>query len=205
MRRFLSLLSVIAPGLCSDVTVDYRDFVKPQLVFVLRSQEQFLSLIFLFKTHTRLLFSWLGDLTAVDCLGSGVHLPFSNKLVRFQLVYSVLSLYFNTRARLVFYITEWASVYSIMSIFRVANWLEREVWDMFGIFFIKHSDLRRILTDYGFEGFPLRKDFPLSGFEENRYDETTKLVAYEGVELAQEMRYFDSLTPWSAFVLNKPF
>ena len=85
---------------------------------------------------------------------------------------------------------------SLNSLFPSANWLERETWDMFGVFFKNHPDLRRILTDYGFEGFPLRKDFPLSGYTEVRYDDEKKRVVLEPLQITQEYRYFDFLSPW---------
>jgi NADH-quinone oxidoreductase subunit C len=91
---------------------------------------------------------------------------------------------------------EEAVVKSASSIYKSSLWLEREIWDMFGIFFSEHPDLRRILTDYGFEGFPLRKDFPLSGFNEVRYDDEVKRIIYEPIEITQEFRSFDFLSPW---------
>jgi len=84
-------------------------------------------------------------------------------------------------------------------LYNSANWLEREVWDLFGIFFSGHQDLRRILTDYGFQGYPLRKDFPMTGFYEIRYDETKKVIVREPIILQQEYRYYDSLSPWTTF------
>ena len=92
--------------------------------------------------------------------------------------------------------SELESVSSIESIFKSANWFEREVWDMFGVYFLNHPDLRRILTDYGFEGYPLRKDFPLSGYTQVRYDEELKRVILEPLELTQEYRYFNFISPW---------
>ena len=102
----------------------------------------------------------------------------------------------NTRIRVKLSTDEDTPVASVTSIFNSANWWEREVWDMFGIGFIDHPDLRRILTDYGFEGHPLRKDFPLTGYVELRYDDEQKRVVYEPVKLTQEFRTFDFLSPW---------
>jgi NADH-quinone oxidoreductase subunit C len=89
------------------------------------------------------------------------------------------------------------SAASITRFYQSANWLEREVWDMFGIFFFSHPDLRRILTDYGFEGYPLRKDFPITGFKEIRYDDEKKKIVLEPIRMTQEFRYFDFVTPWN--------
>ena len=126
---------------------------------------------------------------------SGVDYP--EKVTRFEIVYELLSLKFNARIRVKTYLNEITPVESIVSIYNAADWWEREVWDLFGVFFTSHPDLRRILTDYGFEGYPLRKDFPLSGYTEVRYDEGQKRVLSELLELTQEFRVFDFLSPWA--------
>ena len=108
----------------------------------------------------------------------------------------MLSLIFNTRIRVKVLHDELESIDSCVNIFSTAGWHECEVWDMFGIFYKNHVNLRRILTDYGFEGHPLRKDYPLTGYTEVRYDDTEKRVIYEKVELAQEFRYFEFSSPW---------
>lgn len=115
---------------------------------------------------------------------------------RFEVVYNLLSMTHNMRIRLKLRTDEDTPVDSATSLFNAANWWEREAWDMFGIIFNDHPDLRRILTDYGFEGHPLRKDFPLTGYVELRYDEEQKRVVYEPVKLTQEYRSFDFLSPW---------
>jgi NADH-quinone oxidoreductase subunit C len=115
---------------------------------------------------------------------------------RFDVVYHLLSLKHNHRIRVKVRTGESTPVDSVSGIFSAANWYEREVWDMYGILFDGHPDLRRILTDYGFEGHPLRKDFPLTGFVEVRYDEEQKRVVYEPVKLSQEFRNFDFISPW---------
>ena len=132
-------------------------------------------------------FSTLIDLCGVDYPG---------RERRFEVVYHLLSMSHNTRVRIKVRTNETEPVHSISSIFPNANWYEREAFDMFGILFDEHPDLRRILTDYGFEGYPLRKDFPLSGFVEVRYDEERKSVVYEDVDLPQEYRNFDFTSPW---------
>ncbi|TYB83540.1 NADH-quinone oxidoreductase subunit C [Maritimibacter fusiformis] len=132
-------------------------------------------------------FSTLIDLTAVD---------YPEREQRFDVVYHLLSMYQNHRIRIKCAVDEDEMVPSITSIHPGANWFEREVFDMFGIVFSGHPDLRRILTDYGFRGHPLRKDFPTTGYTEVRYDEVEKRVVYEPVSLVQEYRQFDFMSPW---------
>ena len=115
---------------------------------------------------------------------------------RFDVVYHLLSLKLNHRVRVTVETDEMTAVPSVIAVFPAANWFEREAYDLYGIYFSGHPDLRRILTDYGFEGHPLRKDFPLTGFVEVRYDDEQKRVVYEKVRLAQEFRNFDFLSPW---------
>jgi len=127
----------------------------------------------------------------------GVDVP--SREYRFEVVYNLLSLRFNSRVRVKTYTDELTPVDSVVPVYAGANWYEREVWDMYGVFFANHPDLRRILTDYGFEGHPLRKDFPLTGYVECRYDEEARRVVIEPLELAQEMRMFDLSAPWEQF------
>jgi len=115
---------------------------------------------------------------------------------RFEVIYSLLSLKYDTRIKLKARIDEFTPVFSIVNLYLNANWLEREIWDMHGIFIDEHPDLRRILTDYGFEGYPLRKDFPVSGYTESRYDDSQKRVISESLELSQELRIFNFNSPW---------
>jgi NADH-quinone oxidoreductase subunit C len=136
-------------------------------------------------------FKQLVDLTAVD---------HPDQAERFEVVYNLLSLKLNQRVRVKLTTDENTPVASVSGVFSSAIWLEREAWDMFGIFFANHPDLRRILTDYGFEGHPLRKDFPLTGFKEVRYDEEQKRVVYEPVKLTQEFRRFDFMSPWEGML-----
>jgi NADH-quinone oxidoreductase subunit C len=132
-------------------------------------------------------FTSLVDITAVD---------HPEGETRFTVVYHLLSMYQNHRVRLKVAVGEADMVPSIISVHPSANWFEREVFDMFGILFSGHPDLRRILTDYGFRGHPLRKDFPTTGYTEVRYDEVQKRVVYEPVKLVQEYRQFDFMSPW---------
>jgi NADH-quinone oxidoreductase subunit C len=115
---------------------------------------------------------------------------------RFEVVYNLLSLKHNLRIRVKLTAAEDTPVPSVVDVFSVANWFERETWDMYGVFFSDHPDLRRLLTDYGFEGHPLRKDFPLTGTHEVRYDDEQARVVYEPVKLTQDFRNFDFLSPW---------
>ena len=119
---------------------------------------------------------------------------------RFNIVYNLLSLRFNCRLRIKTYVTEIQPVETISKIHKGANWWEREAWDMFGVFFANHADLRRILTDYGFAGYPLRKDFPLSGFTEVFYDDEQKSVVSVDLEISQEFRLQEGLSPWDVEV-----
>ena len=132
-------------------------------------------------------FSTLVDITAID------HPERSH---RFDMVYHFLSMYRNHRIRVKVAVREDDMVPSLIEVYPAANWFEREVFDMFGILFSGHPDLRRILTDYGFRGHPLRKDFPTTGYTEVRYDEALKRVVYEPVKLVQEYRQFDFMSPW---------
>jgi len=143
-------------------------------------------LVFL-KNNDKCKFKQLIDITAVD---------YPEKETRFKLVYLLLSHENNLRLTVVSNINEKKKVPSIIKFFPSANWMEREVFDMYGILFIDHPDLRRILTDYDFEGYPLRKDFPLTGHTEVRYSETDKKVIYEPVKLEQDYRNFDFESPW---------
>ena len=139
-------------------------------------------------------FSLFVDATAVDWPG---------RAKRFDVVYHLLSMYTNRRIRIKAQVGEEEMVPSITGVFPGANWFEREIFDMYGLIFSGHPDLRRLLTDYGFRGHPLRKDFPLTGYNEVRYDEVQKRVVYEPVRLSQEWRQFDFLSPWEggAFAL----
>jgi NADH-quinone oxidoreductase subunit C len=124
----------------------------------------------------------------------GVDYPEREK--RFEVVYNLLSLTHNMRVRVKVETDEETPVPSVSGVFSAATWWEREAWDLFGIYFSEHPDLRRIMTDYGFDGHPLRKDFPLTGYVEVRYDDEQKRVVYEPVKLTQEFRTFDFLSPW---------
>jgi NADH dehydrogenase (ubiquinone) Fe-S protein 3 len=162
----------------SDVTNDITIVVPHSSIYE--------TILFL-RDHQSAQFKILIDITAVD---------FPNRDNRFEVVYNLLSLRYNIRITVKTVVNEITSLDSIVALHSSANWYEREVWDLFGIFFTNHPDLRRILTDYGFEGHPLRKDFPLSGFTEVRYDVTSQRVVAEPLELSQEFRNFKFNSPW---------
>uniref|UniRef100_A0A0K0F8I6 NADH dehydrogenase [ubiquinone] iron-sulfur protein 3, mitochondrial n=1 Tax=Strongyloides venezuelensis TaxID=75913 RepID=A0A0K0F8I6_STRVS len=142
------------------------------------------------KGHHSAQFTNLSFVTAVDV---------PTRKNRFEIVYQFISIRFNARIRVRTYTDEIAPVESITPVFKGAEWYEREIYDMFGVWFNNHPDLRRLLTDYGFEGHPFRKDFPLSGYNEVRYDPELKRIVYEPTELSQEFRKFDLDTPWETF------
>ncbi|MSP81553.1 MAG: NADH-quinone oxidoreductase subunit C [Alphaproteobacteria bacterium] len=133
------------------------------------------------------LFKQLIDLTAVD---------YPARPERFEIVYNLLSLRHNRRIRVKVTSDDATPVPTVVGVYSVAGWFEREVWDMYGVLFADNPDLRRLLTDYGFEGHPLRKDFPLTGYVELRYDDEQKRVVYEPVKLTQAFRNFDFMSPW---------
>lgn len=148
---------------------------------------QLTGLVEFLKSDPTCRFTTLVDITAID---------YPERAARFDMVYHFLSMYQNQRIRLKVSVRVDDMVPSLHSIHPSANWFEREVFDMFGILFSGHPDLRRILTDYGFRGHPLRKDFPTTGYTEVRYDEAQKRVVYEPVSLVQEYRQFDFMSPW---------
>ena len=151
------------------------------------SKDTLVDVLAFLKTNSFSRFRQLIDITAVDFIG---------KENRFRMVYLLLSHEYNLRIKIYFDINENEFVNSITKIFPSANWMEREVFDMYGIKFNDHPDMRRILTDYGFVGYPLRKDFPLTGHKEVRYSEEKKKVVYEPVKLEQNYRNFDYSSPW---------
>ncbi|XP_055328211.1 NADH dehydrogenase [ubiquinone] iron-sulfur protein 3, mitochondrial-like [Paramacrobiotus metropolitanus] len=157
---------------------------------VLIAPEGVLPVMLFLKNHHLCMFWNLVDLAVMDV---------PTRKYRFEIIYNFLSLQYNSRIRVKTYTDEMTPIDSLCPIFPAANWYEREAWDMFGVFFHNHPDLRRILTDYGFEGHPFRKDFPLSGYVELRYDDEATRVVVEPLELTQEYRKFDLPSPWEVF------
>ena len=151
------------------------------------SQTQLLFSLNCLKTHINYQYIMLSCISAVD---------FINSKYRFGVVYDLLSLTFNSRLRVKVFVNEITPIDSAIEVFHNSNWWEREIWDLYGVYFNKHPDLRRILTDYGFEGYPMRKDFPVYGYIELRYDLNKKRIVFESIELSQEFRCFTFEAPW---------
>jgi len=149
--------------------------------------EQIVKVVTFLRDDPMCLFKVLVDICGTD---------YPERPKRFDVVYNLLSLVHNQRIRIKVEADDETPVLSITGVHNSANWFEREIWDMYGVMFSDHPDLRRLLTDYGFEGHPLRKDFPLTGFVETRYDNERKRVVYDPVKLSQEFRKFDFLSPW---------
>ena len=175
-------------GVVKDLSI-----VGDQLVAIVEKEDIAKLLIFL-RDDVNCQFKQLMDICGVD---------YPERPQRFEVVYNLLSLVHNNRVTVKVMLDDNSSIPSVSKVFSSADWWEREIWDLFGIFFSGHPDLRRILTDYGFDGHPLRKDFPLTGYVEVRYDDAQKRVVYEPVKLTQEYRDFDFLSPWEGMNINK--
>ena len=178
------LLKTIPLFINRDIKINHRENVLTLHV----SRENLLNIVKFLKDNQLLQFKTLISITAVD---------YPKNKERFEVNYFLLSYKLNKRIILKVNTDDVTPLPSLTSIYKGANWYEREVWDLFGVFFSNHPDLRRILTDYGFEGFPFRKDFPQTGFVEVRYDDQKKYVLYEPLEITQEFRSFDFLSPWT--------
>jgi len=181
-------LSDLEKKINSELTTKINDSnISHEQLYLSIDNEDLLDVILFLKINNDTKFKQLIDITAVDY-------PENSK--RFKMIYLLLSHQFNQRIVISCLINENEVVSSLTKIFPSANWMEREVFDMYGVKFKDHPDLRRILTDYDFEGFPLRKDFPLTGHTEVRYSEDQKKVIYEPVKLEQNYRNFDYQSPW---------
>ena len=161
--------------------------IKHNQIYIEIDKDDLIDVVLFLKTNKDTKFRQLIDITVVD---------YPEKAQRFKVVYLFLSHEFNKRIILSYFINEKEVISSLTSIYPASNWMEREVFDMYGVSFKNHPDLRRILTDYGFEGHPLRKDFPLTGHSEVRYNEEQKKVISEPVKLEQNYRNFDYESPW---------
>lgn len=185
MTRTLEELGEYIVGLVPDRAVAWS--TTGQELCIEAVSDKIVDLLAFLRDDEGCRFSQLTDITAVD---------YPSRVKRFEVVYHLLSMTKNCRIRVKIHVEEGLGVPTATEVFPAANWYEREVWDMYGVFFMYHPDLRRILTDYGFEGHPQRKDFPLTGHVELRYDEDQKRVVYEKVKLNQAYRSFDFLSPW---------
>jgi NADH-quinone oxidoreductase subunit C len=183
-EKLREIADVIISGLGADLVS--AEVVRGELIVTVRPAVIVKTLTFL-RDDPRMTFDQLTDICGAD---------YPERDERFDVVYHLLSMKQNLRVRVKVRTGEEGAVPTACGVWVSANWLEREVWDMYGVFFSDHPDLRRILTDYGFDGFPQRKDFPLTGYVEVRYDEDQKRVIYEPVKLAQDFRSFDFLSPW---------
>ena len=154
---------------------------------ILIKTNQIEKILLVFKTHYKYQFKVLTCISGAD---------YPDNLYRFNLIYELLSIKYNSRLRIKIITDEITPVLSVEKIFSGATWWECEIWDMFGVFFSNQQNITRLLTDYGFQGYPLRKDFPLSGFVESRYNIAQNRVIYEDIELSQEYRIFDYMSPW---------
>lgn len=173
----------------ADVTI-----IQDQIRITMRAEHIIETLTFL-RDDSHCLFKILIDMSAVD---------YPEHAERFEVHYNLLSLKYNLRVRVHITTNDTTPIPSCVSIYNTANWLEREIWDMYGIYFSDHPDLRRILSDYGFDGHPLRKDFPLTGYVQVRYDEGLQRVIYEPVDLQQNFRQFDFVSPWEGTEYKLP-
>jgi NADH-quinone oxidoreductase subunit C len=185
MDDMLDRLGATIKGACGASVTGY-EVVRGELTVNAKTADIVKVATFL-KTDAACQFICIIDVTAIDWPG---------REQRFDVVYHFLSPRLNQRVRVKVMTDEATPVASLVGLFRGADWFERETYDLYGVLFTGHPDMRRILTDYGFEGHPLRKDFPLSGFVEVRYDDEQKRVVYDKVRLAQEFRTFDFLSPW---------
>jgi NADH-quinone oxidoreductase subunit C len=183
--NLLNYLIKVIPG-CLQHNIGFK--LNDNTITLTTNNSNLLLLLNFLKNNYFLQFKSLISITAVD---------YPEKKDRFEINYFLLSYKLNTRIIIKIATNDITPINSVSSIFSSANWYEREVWDLFGVFFSGHPDLRRILTDYGFEGFPFRKDFPQTGFVEVRYDDEKKHVLYEPLEIAQEFRSFDFISPWT--------
>ena len=184
MKTLIDLEKKINSELASKINTTS---IKHNQIYIEIDKEDLIDVTLFIKTNKDMKFRQLIDITVVD---------YPEQTQRFKVVYLFLSHEFNHRVILSYFITENEVISSLTSIFPSANWMEREVFDMYGVKFKDHPDLRRILTDYGFKGHPLRKDFPLTGHNEVRYSEDKKKVIYEPVKLEQNYRNFDYESPW---------
>jgi len=181
----LDIGKYVESNLSEDIQVSSK--LEGDMLVLTTNAENVIVLLAFLRDDARCQFKQLIDLTAID---------YPEREKRFEVVYNLLSIRYNNRIVVKVNVAEGELVPTVTGVFSAADWYEREVWDMYGVFFANHPDLRRILSDYGFSGHPQRKDFPLSGYVQVKYDEEKKRVVYEPVKLDQEFRTFDFASPW---------
>lgn len=181
MYKYGQYLIKLIPNHIDEVVIVNNELVLHS------NPNKIVELLLFLRDHSNAQFKSIIDICGVD---------FPERTKRFEVVYHLLSILHNFRVRIKVFVDETTPVPSCTSVFKGANWYEREAWDLYGVFFSNHPDLRRILTDYGFQGFPMRKDFPLTGYLEVRYDDEQKRVVYEPLEVTQEFRNFEFTSPW---------
>jgi len=174
-NKYARFLTKILGTMCKDIRIQKKD------IEIKTTQENLKAVLYFLKNHTLCLYKQLSEIICIDT---------PKDKLRFTIIYKLYSVHYTSHIYINVQTDEVTAVPSVLQLYESANWLEREIWDLFGVFFFDHSDLRRILTDYGFQGHPLRKDFPLTGFFEVYYNDSTKRLSYEPVELAQEFRVF---------------
>lgn len=179
---FFYLKKLLGRGIC------YAQVISGFELEIRTSAKMIYPILYFFTKHTYFQYKNLTDIICYDTLG---------KKYRFFIIYKLLSVFFNSRIRLVSKINELDNIISVVSLYKSAHWSEREVFDFFGIFFFENKDLRRILTDYGFRGFALRKDFPVTGYVDVYYDDNQKRICYQNLELSQEYRTFNFKSNWN--------
>ncbi|HYB11075.1 MAG TPA: NADH-quinone oxidoreductase subunit C [Alphaproteobacteria bacterium] len=181
LKELGDYVSAALPGDISKIEIRHGELM------LTARREAIVKVLTFLRDDAKCEFQLLVDLCGAD---------YPDRRERFDVVYNLLSLTHNRRVRVKVETDEETPVASVVPVYAVANWFERETWDLYGIFFENHPDLRRLLTDYGFDGHPMRKDFPLTGYVEVRYDDEQKRVVYEPVKLTQEFRTFDFMSPW---------
>jgi len=187
MKKIIDTKEIIS----KEIDVDFNFYENDKYIGIsIQKKSNIYNVVKILKHNSALLFNQLIDITAID---------YTSRELRFDVIYLLMSLKLNLRILIKTSIGENDMIESISSIHKSANWYERECYDLFGIQFVNHPDLRRIMTDYNFDGHPLRKDFPLTGHNEVRYDDSEKKVVYDKVKLTQEFRNFDYSSPWEGF------
>ena len=181
LYNFLKSVNLMVPKFVE------KSVISKEEITIYTTPDNLVPLMTFLKSHVSCQYEMLLDITAVD---------YPEREKRFEVVYILSSVKYNSRMIVKVLVDEITPIPTVEKIYPSGGWYERETWDMFGIFFQENGDLRRILTDYGFEGYPLRKDFPQSGFVEVRYDDTQRRVVVEPLEMTQEFRLFDFSSPW---------